>query len=231
MPDDSCKLEGRRRAASHQYVTNVFANYLKDTKELLSIIALLCLNKCESHGMAELVEMGQPYNAVSRAFHWLVVALVLVQIGIAFVLPAIVPEAAEDSITAWHLATGSTILVVMLLRLAWRLTHPMPPAPADLRPVLRVLARGTHWAFYLVLILLPLLGWLAANAYGATPRLLGLIPLPRLLALNQALAETIGGVHKAVAMVLLVLIALHVSGAFYHAMIKRDGVIQRMLPR
>lgn len=180
--------------------------------------------------MAEPIEVGQPYDVVSRTFHWLVVALVLVQIGIALVLPAILPKSVEDGITAWHLATGSTILVVMLLRLAWRLTHPMPPAPADLRPALRVLARGTHWAFYLVLILLPLLGWLAANAYGATPQLLGLIPLPRLLAPNQPVAETIGAVHKTVAMLLLVLIALHVSGVLYHVLVKRDGLIQRMLP-
>ena len=170
---------------------------------------------------AEPIGLGQPYDAVSRTFHWLVVALVLAQITIALVLPTILPKSAEDSITAWHLATGSTILLVMLLRLAWRLTHPMPPAPTDLPPALRVLARGTHWAFYLVLILLPLLGWMAANAYGATPWL---------LAPNQAVAETIGTAHKAVATLLLALIALHVSGALYHALVKRDGVIRRMLP-
>ena len=177
---------------------------------------------------AEPIGLGQPYDAVSRTFHWLVVALVLAQITIALVLPAILPKSAEDSITAWHLATGSTILLVMLLRLAWRLTHPMPPAPTDLPPALRVLARGTHWAFYLVLILLPLLGWMAANAYGATPWLLGLVPLPRLLAPNQAVAERIGTAHKAVATLLLALIALHVSGALYHALVRRDGVIRRM---
>jgi cytochrome b561 len=106
----------------------------------------------------------------------------------------------------------------------------MPPAPADLSPGLRILARATHWAFYLVLILLPLMGWLAANAYGSTPRLLGLIPLPKLLGPNQAAAETIGGVHKVLATLLLALITAHVSGALYHALVKRDGVIWRMLP-
>ena len=174
--------------------------------------------------------LSQPYDAVIRGFHWLVVALVLAQVAIALVLPSLLPKPAADSLTAWHLATGSTILLVMLLRLAWRLTHPVPPAPADLSPGLRVLARGTHWAFYLVLIVLPVLGWMAANAYGSTPWLLGLIPLPRLLAPNQALAETIGSVHRTVAMLLLALIALHVSGALYHALVKRDGVVRRILP-
>lgn len=179
---------------------------------------------------AELAGLDQPYDPVSRTFHWLVVALVAAQITIALILPAALPESAGDTIVAWHLAVGSTILLVMLLRLAWRLAHPMPPAPADLSPALRWLARGTHWAFYVVLIVLPLLGWTAANAHGATPRLLGLIPLPRLVAPDEAFAEAVGTVHKTVALLLLVLIALHVSGALYHALVKRDGVIRRMLP-
>ena len=179
---------------------------------------------------AEPARLDQPYDPVSRTFHWLVVALVAAQVTIALVLPAALPASAGDTITAWHLAVGSTILLVMLLRLAWRLTHPMPPAPADLPPALRWLARGTHWAFYVVLIVLPLLGWTAANAYGATPRLLGLVPLPRLVAPDKAFAEIVGAVHKTVALLLVALVALHVSGALYHALVKRDGVIRRMLP-
>ena len=174
--------------------------------------------------------LDQPYDAVSRSFHWLVAALVAAQITIALVLPAALPESAEETIAAWHLAVGSTVLLVMLPRLAWRLTHPMPPAPADLPPALRGLARGTHWAFYVVLIVLPLLGWTAANAYGATPRLLGLVPLPRLVAPDKPFAEAVGAAHKTVALLLVVLIALHVSGALYHALVKRDGVVRRMLP-
>ncbi len=88
----------------------------------------------------------------------------------------------------------------------------------------------THWAFYAVLILLPLLGWIAANAYGVTVYLAGVIPLPALVAPDKAFAERIGGVHGTVALLLLALIALHVAGALYHALVKRDGVMQRMLP-
>ncbi|WP_161993749.1 cytochrome b [Muricoccus nepalensis] len=184
----------------------------------------------EAHGAGGAAALDQPYDGVSRTFHWLVVALVLMQITLALVLPSLLPKSAEDSITAWHLGTGSTILLVMLLRLGWRLAHPMPPAPSDLSAGLRILARTTHWAFYLVLIVLPLLGWMAANAYGATPRLLGLIPLPRLVAPDQAFGEAIGVVHKTFATVLLGLIVMHVSGALYHAFVKRDGVIRRMIP-
>lgn len=177
------------------------------------------------------VDLGQQrYDPVFRAFHWLVVALLAAQLVIALVLPFALPKSAEDAIAAWHVSVGPTILLVMLLRLGWRLTHPVPPPPADLSPGLQHLARGTHLAFYAVLILLPVLGWVAVNAYGGTGYLFGLIPLPKLVATNKAFAESVGGVHKAVALVLVALIVLHVSGALYHALVKRDGVIRRMLP-
>ena len=104
----------------------------------------------------------------------------------------------------------------MLLRLTWRLTHPPPPPPTDLPPALRLLSRATHWLFYVVLIVLPLLGWTAASAFGARVYLLGLIPLPALVAPNKPLAEVVGSVHGVVALALLALIALHIAGALYH---------------
>ena len=174
--------------------------------------------------------LGQSYDPVAKFFHWLVVALLVLQYITKLVLPYALPKTAEDAINAWHLSVGSTILLVMLLRLAWRLAHPPPPPPADLPPSLRLLARATHIAFYVVLIALPLLGWITANAYGATVRLAGLIPLPALASPNKTLAEEIGGVHGTVAWALLALIALHVTGALYHALVRRDGVIRRMLP-
>jgi cytochrome b561 len=174
--------------------------------------------------------LKQGYDPVAKAFHWLVVLLLVAQYSTELVLPYLLPKADDDALTAWHISIGPTILLVMLLRLAWRLTHPPPPPPADLPPGLRLLSRTTHWLFYAVLIVLPLLGWVAANAYGATPYLAGLIPLPALVSQDKAFAERIGGIHAALALALLALIALHVAGALFHALIKRDGVMQRMLP-
>lgn len=179
---------------------------------------------------ADPASLTQGYDPVARAFHWLTVALVAAQIVIALLLPAALPASAKGTIAAWHVSVGPTILFVMLLRLAWRLTHTPPPAPVDLTPGLRLLARATHWAFYVVLIVMPVVGWVAVNAYGGTPRLFGLIPLPVLVSPNKPFAETVGAVHATLALLLVGLIVLHVSGALYHAVVKRDGVMGRMLP-
>lgn len=174
--------------------------------------------------------LDQPYNPIAKLFHWIVVALLVMQISIAAVLPFILPATAEEGLAAWHLSVGSTILLVMLLRLAWRLTHTPPPAPADLPVHLRMVSRATHWAFYALLIVQPLLGWTTASAYGVTVRLFGLIPLPALTAPDKAFAEALGQVHGATAVLLLALIALHVAGVLYHVLVKRDRVVHRMLP-
>lgn len=173
---------------------------------------------------------GWGYDGVAKTFHWLVVAMLVVQYSVALVLGWILPKSAEDSLATWHFSMGSSILVVMLARLAWRLTHKPPPPPQDLSPGLRRLSRATHWAFYAVFIVLPFLGWAAASADGARVSLAGLIPLPLLVPKDDPFGKAMGTVHPVIAITMLAVIALHIAGALYHALVKHDGVIQRMLP-
>lgn len=169
------------------------------------------------------------YDAVSKTLHWLIVALVFIQYCTKLIPPKTL-GVTEGGLDAWHVAVGPSILVLMLVRLAWRLTHRPPPPPRDLAPPLRLLSRATHWAFYGLLILIPILGWVAASGYGVRPWLFGLIPLPPLAGQSKSLGESVGAVHGALAWALLAVILLHVCGALYHALVKRDGVFQRMLP-
>ena len=143
----------------------------------------------------------------------------------------VLPKSAEGALVQWHFSLGSSVLVVMLLRLGWRLTHPAPPPPADLNPALRLLSRATHWVFYAAFLVLPVLGWAAASADGARVKLAGLIPLPLLVPKGDPFGKLMQDVHPAVAITLLALIALHIAGALYHALVKRDGVLGRMLPK
>ena len=169
------------------------------------------------------------YDGVAQSFHWLVVLLVVAQYATKW-LPSGLVFLSERQMDAWHLAIGPTILALMLLRLAWRLTHHTPDPPSDLPRPLQILSRSTHWLFYAILFALPVLGWIAASGYGASVTLLRLVPLPALIAPDKSLAESVGSVHGALAWTLLVIIALHISGALYHALVKHDGVVGRILP-
>ena len=183
-----------------------------------------------SAGLTTQAAGGWRYDGVARAFHWVVVAMLVVQYSVALLLASILPKSAEDSLIAWHFSMGSSVCVVMLARLAWRLTHPVPPPPADLSPGLQMLSRLTHWTFYAGFIVLPVLGWAAASAHGAQVRLAGLIPLPMLGTKDNSFGTAMQTVHPIIAVTLLAVIALHIAGALYHAFVKRDGVVGRILP-
>ena len=171
----------------------------------------------------------QRYDGVAQSFHWLVLLLVVAQYATKW-LPDGFASLSEKQLNGWHLAIGPAVLVIMLLRLAWRFTHPAPPPPSDLPMSLRILSRGTHYLFYAILIVLPVLGWIAASGYGASVSLLKLVPLPALIGKDKSLAESVGSVHGALAWALLAVIVLHVSGTLYHGLVKQDGVIKRMVP-
>ena len=173
---------------------------------------------------------GWRYTGVARALHWLVVAMLVVQYSVALWLVYVLPKSAEGTLAEWHFSLGSSVLVVMLLRLGWRLTHPPPPPPGDLSPGLRLLSRATHWAFYAGFLILPVLGWFAASAHGSQVHVAGLIPLPLIVPKDDPFGKLMQQVHPAFAITLLALIALHIAGAMYHALVKRDDVLQRMLP-
>ena len=170
------------------------------------------------------------YTGIAKLFHWLILALLVVQFAIAWTMPDIGRDSVPTGLIGWHLSVGAAILAVMIVRLAWRLTHPAPPAPADLAPALATLSRVTHYLLYSVLIVLPILGWANASARGWAVKLFGVIPLPALMAKGSALGHSLGDVHATLATVLLAIVALHVAGALYHAVILKDRTVQRMLP-
>ena len=170
------------------------------------------------------------YTGIAKLFHWLILALLVVQFAIAWTMPDIGRDSVPTGLIGWHLSVGAAILALMIVRFAWRLTHPAPPAPADLAPALATLSRVTHYLLYAVLIVLPILGWANASARGWAVKLFDVVPLPALMAKGSALGHSLGDVHATLATVLLAIVALHVAGALYHAVILKDRTVQRMLP-
>lgn len=171
------------------------------------------------------------YGAVAKTLHWTVVCLLLVQFPLAWTIPRILPGQPPDSLARLHLSVGLSMLAVMALRLAWRLTHRPPPLPDDLPRWQRLASRFVHDLLYAALLATPVAGWLWASSKDWPIAFFGTIALPPLIGAGSPLAHMAARAHQWLAWAILALVGLHILAVLYHAVIRRDDVALRMLPR
>jgi cytochrome b561 len=170
------------------------------------------------------------YSGVAKALHWLVFALVFAQYVVAILMPDIGRGTVPGTLINLHISFGAAILAAVLVRWLWRLARPVPLATGDLPVWEQQAARGLHGLLYVLLVVGPFLGWMNASARDWTITVFGLFTLPHLVAPHSRIGMQAGDLHTFLAWTLLVLIGLHVVAALYHYFVRRDGVLQRMLP-
>jgi len=169
------------------------------------------------------------WGAIAQLFHWLIVALILVQLWLALRADELTGMGKLREL-ARHKSVGITILMLVILRLLWRSRNPHPPLPDNLKPYERSLARFTHGALYTLLFAIPLSGWTMSSARGFPVSWFGFLQLPDLVPKNHTLYEWLVMTHVTLVCVLAVIVALHVAGALKHHFVHKDDVLRRMLP-
>lgn len=168
------------------------------------------------------------YGLVARFFHWLIFLLLAAQYAVGSIMPHIGRHTANEGWVSWHFSIGAAILLVIVLRFIWRLFNPVALA-THLMPWERVLSRFTHSMLYALIFLMTILGWAATNSRGWDVWLLGFIKLPAIAPKGSHWGHQAGDIHNILVYVILGFIVLHVAGALYHYLIKKDDVMQRML--
>ena len=172
------------------------------------------------------------YSTPAIALHWLMAWLVIATyfIGLGMGELPIGPERIQ--MVGWHKWLGVTVAYLWVLRVFWRATHQAPAQPAG-TPGGRVSASHlVHLRLYILLIAIPLTGWLMSSAKGFTTNYFGLFDLPNLLEKDKALAQTLKEAHEFLANSLMALVALHIAAAIKHQVIDKDNLMARMrLPR
>ena len=169
------------------------------------------------------------YGAIARLLHWLIVALVIAQFAIAWTMPDIPRGRPPEGLVNLHLSVGATILIVMLIRLAWRLLHGAP-ASIVAPPWQRTAACTVHTLLYVLLIGSPLAGWAWASSKSWPVTLFGLATLPPLVPADWPYRWVASTIHANVAWAILGLVGLHALAALWHHVVQRDDVLRRMLP-
>lgn len=181
------------------------------------------------------------YTAVAIGLHWILAALLIGMVFFGWYM-----EDLRDGLFAGtvsldevqqaynlHKTTGIAILILSLARLGWRFTHKTPGMPEGMKAWEKLAAHSVHWAFYVLMIGMPIMGWITASASELPSFLFNNpdLPLPRLpVPQNEELHEVTASIHGAGGWPILILFALHVGAALKHQFIDRDGLIGRMIP-
>lgn len=173
---------------------------------------------------------AQRYSTVAIVLHWLIAVLVIVNWRLAETAEHLEGPAAAVYMNP-HKAIGISVLVLTVLRIVWRLMNPPPPLRPDMATWERMLAKTVHALFYVLLVAIPLLGWIASSSFGYGVDYFGLFQIPALPVANDPEAgKWVIGLHKAAWTPFLILIVLHVLGALKHHFLDRDGELGRMIP-
>lgn len=171
------------------------------------------------------------YSGLQKLLHWtiflLVAGLYLITFGEDFFERG---SAGRDMIWWLHRSFGLLLIALVLWRLTVRLNRGAPSLPADTPKMEIGLAHAMHWLLYLLLLLIPLLGMVVAQLRGDPLSFFGLFTLPQLLGVNRDLGHSLTEIHGILANAILVLAGLHALTALWHHFIRRDGILQRMLP-
>ena len=176
------------------------------------------------------MEHSANYTRTAIALHWLIAIAIVATFGVGLIMHDLALSPFKLKIYSWHKWAGVTIFLLVLFRLGWRLTHRPPGPPAGMPAWQHTAAEVTHLLIYILMIAIPLSGWLMSSAKGFQTVYFGILPLPDLLAKNKELGELLSFVHTVLNFTLAGLVLAHAGAALKHHFIDRDDVLTRMLP-
>jgi cytochrome b561 len=171
------------------------------------------------------------YSRTAVVLHWVIAAAVLGQIALGWYLqtvPRLTPDRAI--FVNFHKSTGLVIGILILFRIAWRLTHKPPPLPASMPAWERSAARVNHALLYICMLVMPIAGYTASNFSKFGVKLFNAVLLPPWGADNREIYAVFNALHVTTSFVFVALIAIHIAAALRHLFLARYGIFRRMLP-
>ena len=174
--------------------------------------------------------MNTTYTRTAIVLHWLIAGLIVMTFPLGLYMSGMLLSPRKLQLYSYHKWIGIIILTLVVLRLLWRLSH-QPPALLTGLPRWQALgAHAVHGGLYVLMLAVPLSGWLMTSALGFPVVLFGVLPLPDLIAANKATGHLLKTVHELLNYSLLGLVVLHVLAALQHHFILRDRTLSRMFP-
>lgn len=170
------------------------------------------------------------YTGIAIGLHWLMLAALAGAFAMGLYIQELPFSPNKLRLISYHKWAGITIFIVLLFRIYWRLTHRPPALPSGMPGWQKRAAEATHMALYVLMLLIPITGWLMSSAKGFQTVWFGLVPLPDLLDKNAELGDLLKQIHMLLNFILVATVFAHAGAAFKHHFINRDNVLIRMLP-
>jgi cytochrome b561 len=170
------------------------------------------------------------WDGVAKSFHWVVALMILGELALGQIIERTALSPLKLDLFVWHKSIGVTILLLVILRLGWRLTHSPPAPPAGTPAWENTLARIGHVLLYCLMFAVPLAGWTVSDTSRIPFKVFWLVPAPDLMTADRELSELAADVHGGLTKLLTVVVLIHIAAALRHHFFLRNKVLRRMLP-
>ena len=174
--------------------------------------------------------MNTHYTATAKGLHWLMALLIFGLLALGFYMQDLPLSPEKLQFYSWHKWAGVTVFALVWLRLLWRVTHRPPAYSISMSGLQQALAHTGHLVLYVLMIVIPLSGWLMSSAKGVPTVWFGVLPLPDLIGRDKELGKQLAELHSALNISFLVLIGGHAVAALFHHLVHKDDTLRRMLP-
>ena len=175
--------------------------------------------------------MTNHYTSTAKGLHWLMAILLIGLLALGFYMHDLPLSPEKLQLYAWHKWAGVSAFLLVLARLAWRVTHIPPALPASMPKLMQLAAHAGHLALYGLMLAIPLSGWLMSSAKGFQTVWFGIFPIPDLLEKNKELGDLLQTVHMSLNLIFVATLLGHVVAALKHHLIDKDDILTRMLPK
>lgn len=183
------------------------------------------------------IEMNTPrhpppaaWSPVAKLFHWSTAVLIIVMFGLGWLAVSYPMSPTKLKLFNWHKSLGLFILAWVVLRILWRLTHRAPALPDEQSRAEKWAAHVSHTGMYVLMLAMPVSGWIINSAADFPLKWFGLFPVPQLVAPDEALQNAAETSHFFLFWALLGVVVIHVAAALHHHYVRRNEVLRRMLP-
>jgi len=168
------------------------------------------------------------YGVVAKGFHWLLFLMLTFSIVAGNFLASLPKGAEKLQVAGMHKSFGVVLLMLIMLRLVWRLINETPRLPDETTAGEAFVAKAMHWGLYLLMFAQPLSGIMMSQAAGFPVSFFGFFEFPVFLDKNPELAKTFLTIHGTVWILLVIAVIGHAGAALHHHFIKKDNVLKQM---